>query len=384
MVLPSFFESFFLMRTLPHLLPVMSSGTARELISLHYGSTIGAKKVYIQSSLHADEIPGMLVVHYLRKHLEALESSGLIAGEIVVVPIANPIGLDQEIQGSMFGRFDFATGINFNRGYHYLTPKLLPVLEGKLGENAIENVRVIREASHQILRQWQPVDQAAHLKKILQTLSVDADIVLDLHCDNQAVMHLYTGTPLLAATMPLARHLGAQAVLTSVLSGDDPFDETCSRHWWELAQHFGDTKPIPSACLSITVELRGETEVSHALAQHDAAAIIAFLQHAGHIGGDCPDIPAAMCEATPLEGVEPIVAAHAGVLVFSKELGSYVEAGESIGDLVDPVSGDVTPMLATVSGILFARVSRRYAQHGMRVAKIAGVKAFREGNLLSM
>jgi predicted deacylase len=372
------------MRTLPHILPVMSSGTARELISLHYGSAVDAKKVYIQSSLHADEIPGMLVVHYLRKKLEALESDGLISGEIVVVPMANPIGLDQEIQGSMFGRFDLATGINFNRGYHYLTPKLLPVLEGKLGENSVENVRVIRDESHKILRQWRPADQAAHLKKILQTLSVDADIVLDLHCDNQAVMHLYTGTPLVEATMPLACHLGAQAVLTSVLSGDDPFDESCSRHWWELAQHFGDEKPIPSACLSITVELRGETEVSHALAQHDAAAIIAFLQHAGHIGGDCPDVPAAMCNATPLEGVEPIVAAHAGVLVFTREIGTQVEAGESIGDLVDPLSGEVTPMLATVSGILFARVSRRYAQNGMRVAKIAGAKAFREGNLLSM
>lgn len=371
------------MRTQPHLLPVMSSGTSRELISIHYGQQ-GGKKVYIQSSLHADEIPGMLVMQYLRKQLDVLEAAEQIQGEIILVPIANPIGLGQEIHGTAFGRFDLSSGINFNRGYMHLTPKLLPVLEGKLGANKNENIQLIRAESSRLLRQWQPNNETEFLKKTLQTLSVDADIVLDLHCDNQAVMHLYTGTPLTNAALPLAAYLGAQALLVSTLSGDDPFDETCSRHWWELAEHFGTSTPIPNACLSITVELRSEIDVSHELAQKDSAAIIAFLQQAGHISGDIPVLPQALCEATPLEGVEPIVAEHAGILVFTKALGSKIEVGESIGDLVDPLSGEVTPMLASVSGVLFARVARRYAQSGMRVAKIAGHQAYRTGNLLSL
>ncbi|MCX7220164.1 MAG: M14 family metallopeptidase [Burkholderiales bacterium] len=372
------------MRTQPHLLPVKSSGTSRELISLHYGNASSGKKVYIQSSLHADEIPGMLVMQYLRKQLEQLEADAEIVGEIVLVPIANPIGLDQEIHGAAFGRFDLSTGINFNRGYLHLSAQLIAALGDQLGADSKENVRLIRQQAMRILQQWQAVSETEYLKKTLQTLAVDADIVLDLHCDNQAVMHLYTGTPLLAATQPLAAYLGAQALLTSVLSGDDPFDETCSRHWWELAQHFGEGIPIPSACLAVTVELRGETEVCHELARTDAAAIIAFLQHAGHIGGEVPIMPQALCKATPLEGVEPIVAAHAGILVFTKAVGERVAAGESIGDLVDPLSGEQTPLLATVAGVLFARVARRYAQGGMRVAKIAGEQAFRTGNLLSL
>jgi predicted deacylase len=362
----------------------MSSGTSRELISIHYGEQGAGKKVYIQSSLHADEIPGMLVMQYLRKHLDVLEAAGCIQGEIILVPIANPIGLDQEIHGTAFGRFDLSSGINFNRGYMHLTPPLISALEHKLGSDQIENIRLIRAESLRILQRWQPENETEFLKKTLQTLSVDADIVLDLHCDNQAVMHLYTGTPLTEAAMPLAAFLGAQAVLVSTLSGDDPFDETCSRHWWELAEHFGTSVAIPSACLSITVELRGETEVSHELAQKDAAAIIAFLRQAGHLGGDVTAQPSLLCTATPLEGVEPIVAAHAGILVFTKHLGSQIAIGESIGDLVDPLSGEVTPMVASVAGVLFARVARRYAQSGMRVAKIAGPEAYRTGNLLSL
>lgn len=370
------------MRIQQQALPAMTSGTSRELHSFHFGACRSGKKVYIQSSLHADEIPGMLVAHYLRQQLTALESE--IAGEIILVPVANPIGLAQDVQGSAFGRFDLSTGVNFNRGYRYLTPELIPAVADKLGSDPSANTEIIRQAARDALQQWQPQAEVEFQKKYLQSMAIDADIVLDLHCDNQAVMHLYAGTPLADATMPLAAQLGAHALLVTTLSGGDPMDENCSRHWWELAAHFGATKPIPTACLSITVELRGETEVSHELAQADANGIIAFLQQAGHIAGEARPQPEAICEPTPLEGVDPITAPHAGVLVFTKALGQMVEAGESIGDVIDVINGVSTPLRATVSGVLFARVARRYAQNGMRVAKIAGKVAFRSSQLLSM
>ena len=105
---------------------------------------------------------------------------------------------------------------------------------------------------------------------------------------------------------------------------------------------------------------------------------------AGHIKGVAAPMPDALCQATPLEGSEPIVAAHAGALVFTKNTGDLIAAGESIGDVIDPISGVVTPMISNVAGVLYARVARRYAQHGMRVAKVAGALAYRHGNLLSM
>ncbi|MBR7798996.1 succinylglutamate desuccinylase/aspartoacylase family protein [Undibacterium fentianense] len=372
------------MRNQKHLLPEISSGSQRTIHSWHFGRASSGKKVYIQSSLHADEIPGMLVSHYLREALIELERANAIAGEIVLVPVANPVGLAQDIQGSAFGRFDLASGINFNRGYQYLTPKLETTLRGKLGTDLVQNTRIVREHARAILNEWQPNNEVTAMKKILQSLAIDADIVLDLHCDNQAVMHLYTGTPLAEATLPLAQYLGARALLLSVLSGDDPFDESCSRHWWELAEAFGPATPIALGCQSVTVELRGESDVGHANAQQDAEAIIQFLMHAGHIEGNPTELPQALCAATPLEGSEPIVAARAGILAFTRELGELIHAGESIGDLIDPISGTVTPLIASVTGVFYARVARRYAQHGMRVAKIAGHVAYRSGNLLSM
>ncbi len=382
------------MQTQLHPLTLASAGTARQLRSLHFGRCETGRKAYIQASLHADEVPPMLVAQALRERLSAMEAAGLIGGEIVLVPMANPIGLSQEMQGVLCGRFDMATGINFNRNYRHLTAELIPLLEPLLGADAIENRRLIRSTCLELLVDGpaaQTHTETERLKQILQTLAMDADIVLDLHCDNQAVMHVYTGTPLAEAARPLARLLGAQALLLSMASGDDPFDETVARVWWELAAHFGPHRPVPLACFAATVELRGELQVEPEMADQDARALLEFLRQAGHIDGHLEGPAEAefaalapLCEATPLEGVEPVTAPHNGILVFCKAPGDMVSAGEAVAEVIDPLTDQRSMLYATVSGRLFARVSRRYASAGTRVCKVAGAQAFRSGKLLSL
>ena len=41
-------------------------GTPREIVSVHYGPLDSGRKVYFQASLHADELPGMLVALFRR------------------------------------------------------------------------------------------------------------------------------------------------------------------------------------------------------------------------------------------------------------------------------------------------------------------------------
>ncbi len=372
------------MQVQQHPLPANSAGQEYSLQSLHFGSRRSGKKTYIQASLHADEIPGMLVAQYLRQQLLALEQAGDIHGEIVLLPVANPIGLAQFLQGQPFGRFDFSTGINFNRNYRNLVPQLKEKLAGQLSNNALFNIRKVRETCIELLGQWQPLTSTEVLKKTLQTLAIDADIVLDLHCDNEAVLHLYTGTPLASQVQPLANFMGVSALLLARDSGGDPFDETCGRIWWELAEHFGKDVALPLACTAITVELRSQVDVTHNYAKQDATALIHYLRHMGHIAGEPIAMPEAQCEATPLEGVEPLHAPSAGILVFRKNVGEHVTKGEPIVDVLDPVSGELVTVHASIAGILFARTAFRYAQRGADLAKIAGSVAYRCGNLLSM
>jgi predicted deacylase len=325
----------------------------------------------------------MLVAHVLRRELDRLDAEGKVTGEIILVPAANPIGLSQVIHGAPFGRFDLATGTNFNRSYRHVAAALKTSLQDQLGLEPAVNAALVREHARREVAAWLPNNATEELKKTLLGMAIDADIMLDLHCDNEAVLHMYTGTPLAERVKPLAALMGAHAVLLATESGGEPFDEACSRVWWELAEHFGDRFPIPSGCVGVTIELRGENDVRYDYARQDAAAMLQYLGHAGVLDIPLEPLPETPCRATPLNAVEPLSAPHAGVLVFHKKLGDLVEAGEPVADIVNPVSGQVATLSAEHAGLLFASTAHRHLLRGMHVCKIAGTESFRCGDLLS-
>ena len=111
-------------------------------------------KVYMQAGLHAGELPGPGVLHVLAAHLRQAKADGRLRSEITLVPRANPIGLTQDLFGTLHGRFDLATRTNFNRDFP-LPDKPVP--------------------PHRAL------GAVSRLKTRLLELASGADIVLDLH-----------------------------------------------------------------------------------------------------------------------------------------------------------------------------------------------------------
>jgi uncharacterized protein len=362
-----------------------SPGQQHRLTVLRFGTPGAGPKATIQAALHADEVPAMLVAQQLRRHLTELEAAGALRGEVVLVPYANPLGLAQRVLGQDQGRFDLHDGMNFNRGFPALAEAAAERLRGRLGSDADTNRRLIREALSQAAHAGDMASAcqpAQDLKRQLLRLAVDSDIVLDLHCDAQAVMHLYTLTPHAQQGAELAALLGAQALLLADDSGDHPFDEACSRPWLQLAQRFAPL-PVPLSCFAATVELRGEADTRHDWAAQDAQALIEFLRRHGVVAGTPAPLPVARCQATPLAASEPITAPEAGVVVFHVEPGTAVKPGTVIADIVDADSGKVTPVRAQSAGLLYARCTTRWATPGRRLAKIAGTTLVRTGKLLS-
>ena len=371
------------MIVIEHPLPGQIPGTRRSITSWHFGRAGQGKKAYLQAGLHADEWPPMLVAYYLRQQLAALEAAGAITGEIVLAPMVNPIGLAQQFQGHALGRFDLADGRNFNRGYPHLSSQVRARIEAELGSDASANVALVRATLREALAQEAVPSEAHAMKRWAMQQAVDADIVLDLHCDTEAVLHVYTGTPHAERGMILARLMGAAALIVASESGDHPFDESLARVWWESAAHFAGRFPIPHACFAATVELRGQADMTHALAQRDANQLLRFLAHEGLLTLPAFELPSALCVATALEAVEPLVATQSGLVVHLKELGDDVAAGEAVIDLIDPLSDCTQTLRATYGGVLFARATNRFVATGTRLAKIAGTTAFRTGPLLS-
>ena len=209
------------MQTQTHPLIAPTLGTARNLTSFHYGPG-GGQKIYIQSSLHADELPGMLVSWALRRKLAALEAAGKLRGEVVIVPVANPIGLNQHFLGHLTGRFEANTAQNFNRNFHDLSALVQPVIEARLTDDVDANRTAIRTAMREALDAQQPATELESQRLALQKLSYDADVVLDLHCDWEAAMHLYTNPDLWPEVEPLALLSGRQGLAAGAQFGGQP------------------------------------------------------------------------------------------------------------------------------------------------------------------
>lgn len=370
------------MRTHTHTLLSPASGTQRTLHSLHYGRPGVGKKIYIQASLHADEMPGMLVAHHLRRMLNEIESKDGILGEVVLVPMANPIGLDQTVMHYQLGRFELASMHNFNRRF----PDFFALLEGRLpgllGPNAATNVRALRLAMREVLLAQTPTTELESLRQILLLLAHDADVVLDLHCDYEAILHLYVEQAYLSHSEALQAYLGAETVLFVNGAQGDSFDESLGSPWWQWRAAFAEY-PVPLSCFCATVELRGQSDVAHALAEQDAQNLVYYMQYLGILAGTPPAPPAPRCWPTPLAGNAPVHAPHAGVLVFLQDVGADVQAGQAIAHIVDPVQGQVSAVCSPIAGRLYARHNVRWATRGMEIARVAGEKAYRTGNLLS-
>ena len=357
-------------------LPRTHAGTDRFVNVHRFGTPNARPKVYIQAGLHADEMPSVLVAHYLCRRLNTLHTKGRIAGEVVLLPLANPIGLDQTVLGKPSGRFALADGRNFNRDFPDLATLSAPELTGRLTGDARSDVSLVRNALRQALSTWPAKDEADDLRKTLLGLAIDADIVLDLHCDSVAPVHLYLGTPLWPDAEDLAREVGAQVTLLADESGGMPFDEACSTPWWRLSGLMTRPTNLPPACLAATVEYRGTADVDDALAQADAERLLRFLTRRAVITGDPGPMPPLPAPATPLAGVDMIRAPVAGLVVYRVSLGDRVSAGQIIAEIIDPSAADPdtarTPVRTGTDGPVWSLASHAWAHAGSIVAKVAG------------
>lgn len=368
-------------------LPSMTPGTSRSIAVHRFGKKGARPKAYFQAAIHANELPGAMALHHLMPMLVEADRRGRIKGEIIIVPTVNPIGLSQLVGNNHLGRYDFLGRDNFNRNWLELSGAVAQRVGGRLGPSASDNVAAIRAAALAALAAMKPVNELQALRVEVMKLSIDADIALDLHCDMEAVLHLFISRrdwPGRASL--LAADIGAQATLYN-----DPYPEHLtfsgvnSALWARLAERFPSAN-IPQACLSATIEYRGQHDVNHALGEADANNLYRFLVRQGVISGRAGKLPRLKAEATPMGGMDVGYCPRPGILVYHLAKGSRVSKGTPVCEVIDPADARGprarAQMVARSDGILFSRrPDGRLAWPGMVAFRIAGPKvlAHRKG-----
>jgi len=371
-------------------LPSMTPGTHRTISVLSFGKTGARPKVYMQAAIHANEMPGSMTLHHLMPLLAEAEKKGLIKGEIILVPTVNPIGQSQLIGNSHAGRYNNLSNENFNRNWIDLSEGVAEKVWKKIGMDAQANVAMIRKAALQTLKEMKPANELQTLRVEMQKLSTDADYVLDLHCDIYAALHLFTAHndwvkgptgPLnnQGAIQALAADLGVEATMFN-----DPYPSTLtfsgvnSALWARLQDKFPHAA-IPQACMSVTLEMRSQHDVSDALGQSDAQNLYRWLVRQGVLSGKAAPLKKMKTAPAPISGMDVGYSTGTGFLVFHVKPGAKVKKGQPICDVIDPANPNGpkarTTYKSATDGILFSRRLDGYLSWpGQVMYRISGPK----------
>lgn len=311
------------------------------------GSDPKAPKVYLQAALHANELPGTALLHFLCQRLRKAVGEGAILGDIVVVPQANPIGAAQSHFGEMQGRFDLGSRINFNRDFPLIA----------LGE---------RDGLIDDLDRYPATEQ---LKRHLLHMALGADLVLDLHCDDESVQYAYIDDIFWPEAADLASALAMDVVFLA--DGESSaFEEAVGYAWkYETGER---AKTLPGR-LATTLELRGLRDVYADMARGDADGLWRFLEARGAVKGEGQPLAAFTGPVTPLDNIEMIRAPEPGVVLFHRNIGETVEKGDLLVTLVTaPGSeGGTIELRAPQAGFVATRTSQRFARRRDNLMKIA-------------
>jgi uncharacterized protein len=352
-------------------LPTHTPGTVRHLHVCRYGKPGARPKVYVQAGIHADELPANLAAHRLALTLGALEAEGRITGEIVVVPVANPIGLAQVTLNDLQGRYHTGHGGNFNRGWPDVSQTVAAAARDTLGGDRAANTALVRALVRRSLDAQTPRTDYDVMRHALMTLACDADIMLDLHTDADAALHLYIDPDDWPGAADLAGLLDATAVIFARDTGDRPFDEA-ARQPYLAAAATGAPVDVP---LTVTVELRGEEDTDEALTRRDTEALVAFLTLRGAIVGEARRPRPFRGVAGPYAATDIVKAPAAGIMVFEAKPGDRVAAGDVLAHIIDPYAlrgAIATPVRATQTGVMYARALGKLAWPGRQIAKVHG------------
>ena len=169
--------------------------------------------------------------------------------------------MSQAFNGDLhLGRFSFETNVNFNRNWFDLTDQVAKVIENKLTMDENENTKLIRNALITCINNTQVYREEEIMKKELYKLACTADVVLDLHCDCESLIYMFTHSKCWPQFKDLCVELQTVAQLLAGDSGGNSFDEAYTKVWDGLMTKFPGN-PIAMGCHSTTVELRGQADV---------------------------------------------------------------------------------------------------------------------------
>jgi predicted deacylase len=313
----------------------LPSGETLHINVIDVKGTAKGPKCYLQASMHGAEQQGNAVLYHLIEYLEKNE----INGSIRIVPMANPVAINQKSNSYTAGRFDANTGDNWNRLYSDYTKDRKEILEFAKSSLGKDNLKICKEYKKLLINllnekrdkllEYGPRHNGI-LNLELQNLALNADYVLDLHTGPIATRYLYVANYLRERCDDL--HFPFNLIIPDSFAG--AMDEATFCPWVNLKKAFKELDfeyHIPFE--SYTVELGSEERISLEEAHLDLRHILHYLHKRGIVKSDVAS-PKTKINKCLLEDYKTYYAPNAGLYEYNKQPGQSAKKGEVLATCI--------------------------------------------------
>ena len=300
-------------------------------------------QVYIQANVHGAEIQGNAVIYELLNFF----INHKFIGELIFVPCANPMGLNNKAGTFTQGRFNPVTGDNWNRNY----TDLLTLPKEKINFDLSSFAKKFRESSLDTIKKefkaelekaytayWDNICQEKgpnennFLNITLQKLASTSDIVIDLHTGPKATRYLYAAE----FEKESAKNFLTPFFLVIPNKFAGAMDEACFMPWLHLEAALKDLgREVSLGFESYTLELGSEETISSKEAKADAARIIHYLNTMGLNIENPPQIDQPEQNFCLLKNLKTYYSPYAGLVEYLKTPGSTFKKGEPLAKVLN-------------------------------------------------
>ncbi|MBD1895719.1 succinylglutamate desuccinylase/aspartoacylase family protein [Coleofasciculus sp. FACHB-129] len=340
-----------------------------ERLSIQVYKFIGAnpgKKAYLQANLHGAEIVGNAVIHQLIEFLITLNDTQL-NGEIWLVPVCNPISTNQRTHYFSTGRYNIFDGKDWNRifwDYEKECEDLEEFAKSHINFETdaieIEYYKRIKNSFDKLLEKIKSPSGAPFNERYryqLQSLSLDADYVIDIHSSsNQAVDYLYG----FHRREESAKYfLLDHEILLNEYDGD-AFDEAFLKPWLALENQLETLgKSIVFDKESWTLELGSGMQMNPESVGKGVQGIKNYLAQKGILS--IPEFPlpqTAFHKVTFISksNLKKYYAPSGGMIQSRVKLGASIEAGERLYQIISFNKEELPKLIdvcAETAGLVF-------------------------------
>ncbi|MEM6613787.1 MAG: succinylglutamate desuccinylase/aspartoacylase family protein [Cyanobacteria bacterium P01_C01_bin.72] len=356
----------------------LASGDVLSLQIYKFCGDHPGKKAYIQANLHGAEIVGNAVIQQLIEYLTALDANQL-QGEIWLVPVCNPLGVNQRSHFFSTGRFNSYDGKNWNRIFWDYEQKVSDLPEFAQSQLDLPPETIRHNYLVKIKQAWAEELERLKLPRSapisrqyryqLQSLCLDADYVIDIHSSsNQAIDYTFGFEERAGSIKYLLLDYG---VLMDKYDGD-AFDEAFLKPWLALERELANLgRDIRFDLEAWTLELGAGMAMNPSSVAKGVAGIKNYLTYKQMLSGAIDTTEVALVAK---QKINSYYAPTGGMIQSRLPLSTRVKAGEQIYQLLSfnkqKTAPEIISVCAETSGIVFDLSTNQCVNQGEYVMDI--------------